>query len=72
MFTLDFSKIKRASVNIFIFRSSHQSCSILNGVLRNFAKFTAKHLCQGLFFNVVAGQACKFIIKKETVALYYY
>ena len=24
------------------------------GVLRNFAKFTEKHLCQGLFFNKVA------------------
>ena len=25
------------------------------GVLRNSAKFTGKHLCQGLFFNKVAG-----------------
>ena len=25
------------------------------GVLKNFAKFTGKHLCQGLFFNKVAG-----------------
>ena len=25
------------------------------GVLRNFAKFTRKHLCQSLFFNKVAG-----------------
>ena len=25
------------------------------GVLRNFSKFTGKHLCQGLFFNKVAG-----------------
>ena len=24
------------------------------GVLRNFAKFTGKHLCQSLFFNEVA------------------
>ena len=28
------------------------------GVLRNFAKFTGKRLCQSLFFNGVAG-ACK-------------
>ena len=34
---------------------------------RNFAKFTGKHLCQSLFFNKVAGQACNFI-KKETPA----
>ena len=25
------------------------------GVIRNFAKFTGKHLCQSLFFNKVAG-----------------
>ena len=25
------------------------------GVLRNFAKFTGKHMCQSLFFNKVAG-----------------
>ena len=25
------------------------------GVLKNFAKFTAKHLCQSLLFNKVAG-----------------
>ena len=36
-------------------RSSHQRCSIIKGVLRNFAKFTRKYLCQNLFFNNVAG-----------------
>ena len=36
------------------------------GILRNFAKFTGKHLCQSLFFNKVAG-TCNFI-KKETLA----
>ena len=29
-------------------------CSVKKGVLRNFAKFTGKHLCQRLFFNKVA------------------
>ena len=38
-----------------IVRSSHQRCSIKKGVLKNFAKFTGKCLCQGLFFNKVAG-----------------
>ena len=36
-------------------------------VLRNFAKFTGKHLCQRLFLNKVAGlrpKACNFIKKK--------
>ena len=27
-------------------RSSHQRCSVKKGVLRNFTKFTEKHLCQ--------------------------
>ena len=35
-------------------RSSHPRCSVKKGVLRNFAKFTGKHLCQTLFFNKVA------------------
>ena len=37
------------------FRSSHLRCSVKKGVLKNLAKFTGKHLCQGLFFNKVAG-----------------
>ena len=39
------------------------------GVLRNFTKFTGKHLCQSLFFNKVTDlrPACNFI-KKETPA----
>ena len=32
-------------------RSSHWRCSLTKGVLRNFAKFTGKHLCQSLFFR---------------------
>ena len=30
-------------------RSRHQRCSIKKGVVRNFVKFTRKHLCQSLF-----------------------
>ena len=48
-------------------RSSHRRCSVKKGVLRNFAKFTGKHLCQSLSFNKVAGGACNFI-KKDTLA----
>ena len=48
-------------------RSSHQMCSMKKGVLKNFAKFIGKHLCQSLFFNKVAGGACNFI-KKENLA----
>ena len=38
-----------------IHRSSQMRCSIIKCVLRNFAKFTEKHLCQSLFFNKAAG-----------------
>ena len=31
------------------FRSSHRRLSVIKGVLRNFTKFTGKHLCQRLF-----------------------
>ena len=41
----------------YTFRRSHLRCSVRKGVLRSFAKFTAKHLCQTLYF-----------IKKETLA----
>ena len=32
---------------------SHRRCSVRKGVVRNFAKFAGKHLCQSLFFNKV-------------------
>ena len=35
--------------------------------LRNFTKFTGKHLCQGLYFNFCRPKACNFN-KKETLA----
>ena len=36
-------------------RSSRPGVFCKKGVLRNFTKFTVKHLCQSLFFNKVAG-----------------
>ena len=47
--------------------SSRPEVFCKKGVLRNFAKFTGKHLCQSLLFNKVVGQACNFI-KKDTLA----
>ena len=44
-------------------RSSRPEVFCEKGVLRNFAKFTGKHLCQGLFLNKVAG-----FIEKEILA----
>ena len=63
-----FRNILCSLVYNFTDRSSHQRCSVIKGVLRNFAKFIGKHLCQSLFFNKVADlEPCNFI-KKETLA----
>ena len=36
-------------------RSSRPDVFCKKGVLKNFAKFTGKHLCQSLFLNKAAG-----------------
>ena len=46
-------------------RSSHQTCSIKKGVLRNFAKFTGKHLRQSLFFNKITGLSLQLYLKES-------
>ena len=38
-------------------RSSRPEVFCKKGVLRNFTKFTGKHLCQSFFFNKVAGRS---------------
>ena len=56
-------------------RSSHRRCSGRKGVLRNFAKFTWKHLCQRLFFKKVAGLrllVTKYLPNNSTLHLRYY
>ena len=42
-----------------ILSRSHRRCSIKKVALKNFPKFTGKHLCQSLFFNKVAISACR-------------
>ena len=42
------------SLNALKHRSSRPEVFCKKSVLRNFAKFTGKHLCQSLFFNKVA------------------
>ena len=36
-------------------KGSHGRCSVKKDILKIFAKFAGKHLCQSLFFNKVAG-----------------
>ena len=40
-------------------------CSLRKRVLRNFAKFTGKSLCQSLFLNKVAGLRPATLLKKS-------
>ena len=47
------------------YRSSHGKCSIRKGVLRNFTKFSGKHLCQSLFFNKVASLRPAILLQKR-------
>ena len=46
-------------------RINHQRCSVRKGVLRNFTKFTGKHLFQSLFLNKVAGLRSATLLKKR-------
>ena len=41
------------------------------GVLRNFTKFTGKHVCQSLFFLVKLGLRPATFIKKETLVYWW-
>ena len=50
------------------YRSSCPEAFCKKGVLRNFAKFTGKHLCQSLFLNKVAGLWDATSFKKEALA----
>ena len=47
------------------YRSSHRRCSIIKGFLRNFGKFTRKHLWQSLVCNKVAGLRPAILLKEK-------
>ena len=50
-----------------VIRSSCPEMFCKKGVLRNFTKFTGKHLCQSFFFNKVAGLRSATLLKKNFV-----
>ena len=50
---------------LYLTRSSHQRCSMKKGVLKNFTKFTGKHLCQSLIFNKLAVLRPATLLKKR-------
>ena len=49
----------------YLLRSSYQRCSIRKGVLKNFAKFTGKHLCQSIIINKGVGLRPAALLKKR-------
>ena len=51
-------------------RSSRQRCSVRKGVLRNFAKFTGKYLCQSArdSFNKIAGWGLQLYWERDSGA----
>ena len=51
---------------LYLFRSSYRRCSVRIRVLRNFGKFTGKHLCQSLFFNKVADIRPETLLKRDS------
>ena len=57
--------LNTAMLMIKKYKSSHQTCSMKKGVLRNFAKCKGKHLCQSLFFDKVAGLSHAALLKKR-------
>ena len=50
-----------------ISKNPHRRYSVKKGVLRNFAKFTGKHLHQSLFFNKATDPRPATLLKKESL-----
>ena len=59
----DNGKYKKHATNKI--RSSHPEVFCKQGVLRNFAKFAGKHMCQSFFFNKVAALRSANLLKKR-------
>ena len=57
-------RLQGKKLNAF-YSYSHQTCSMRKGVLRNFTKFTGKHLRQSLFFNKTTGVRSATLLKKR-------
>ena len=47
------------------YRNSLPEVFCRKGALRNFSKFTGKHLCQSLYFNKVSGLRAETLLKKR-------
>ena len=54
-----------------ILKSSRPEVFCKKGVLRNFTKFTGKHLCRSLFFNKVTGLRSATLLKERLWPRYF-
>ena len=64
-FKRNLSSCTKQASKLKVCRSSYRSCSIRTGVLRNFEKFSEKHLRQNLFFNKDAGLRPAALLKER-------
>ena len=60
---VDMRKMENCKTNHILDRSSCRRCSVRKDVLKNFAKFLGKHLCQDLFMSEL--KASNFIKKRR-------
>ena len=56
--------IWKKMMNLSKLRSSRPEVFCKKGALRNFAKFTEKHLCRSLVFNKIAGLRPATLLKR--------
>ena len=52
-------------------RSSHRRCSIKENILKSFANFTGKHLCQSLYFDKVPSLRPVILLKKRLWQIFF-
>ena len=64
-YSFDFIVIRRVFVLRVLYRSSRPEVLCKKDFLRNFTKFTGKHLCQSLFLNKLAGLSPVTLLKKR-------
>ena len=60
-----FDRVLNTPLSFKKVRSSRPEVLCKKDILRNFANFTGKRLCQSLFFNKVAGLRCATLLKKR-------
>ena len=64
IFCFVYIRLKRSVENFPEEQPSLRVVYVKKGVLKNFAKFTGKHLCHGLFLNKAAGISPATLLKK--------